>query len=311
MAFSDLQRQMFELYGAGHYAEALALVTREAEHFPGEAWRLSQWRVCLASRAGETALAIRILQEALDAGLWYVEERLRADDDLQPLQGNPEYERLVARSVRRAAQAQAEARPELLTLPPEGGRPHSGSPLLMALHGNAENAGTTAPFWQPATGQGWLVGLAQSSQVAGSGAFVWNDRNLGEREVSALYQGLAAQHKIDPRRVMLGGFSMGGQLAVWMALRQAILVRGFVAVAPWVPEIESWIGAVQGAKGLGLRGTIIVGDRDDDCFAGAQALAGLLDAEGIACELQIVPGLDHEYPADFPARLERALKAIK
>ncbi len=310
-AFQDLQDRMFALYTAGRYAEALDLVTREASRFPGEAWRLSQWRVCLASRAGDTAQANRILQAALDEGLWYAEERLRFDDDLKPLQGNPEFERLVARSVERGARAQAEARPELITLPPEGKAPRAGYPLLVALHGNTESAATSAPFWQPATARGWLVALPQSSQIVGSGAYVWDDQALGAREVQAHYEALTAGHAVDPRRFVIAGFSMGARLAAWLALQQTIPARGFVAVGPWVPEIDSWMPIVQGAKGLGLRGTIIVGDRDDDCFTGAEALAGLLDTEGIACDLQVISGLGHDYPADFPARLERALKAVK
>lgn len=312
MSFTDLEKGMFQLYSAGRYAEALDLVTREAGRFPGEAWRLSQWRVCLASRAGDTALAIRILREALDEGLWYVEERLRIDDDLKPLQGKGEFERLVALSAERAARAQAEARPELRTLEPEGTRPpRSGYPLLMALHGNTGNAASSAPFWQPAREKGWLVALPKSSQIVGTEAYVWDDQQLGAREVEAHYRALREQHRLDPRRAVIGGFSMGGRLAAWIALRQTIPVRGFVAVGPWVPEIESWMPLVQQAKGLGLHGTVIVGEQDAECFMGARALAELLDSEGIACDLQVIPGLGHDYPADFGSRLERALKATR
>ncbi len=310
MTFDDVQRRMMALYAAGRFGEALELVTRQAGRFPGEAWRLSQWRACLAARAGETALAIAILREALDAGMWFAEERLRIDDDLKPLQGDPEFEALVARSQARCAEAQAGARPELLTLAPQAKPSRSGCPLLIALHGNTENATNSAPFWQPAAARGWLVALAQSSQAVGSGAYVWDDLELGAREVEGHYRALREQHALDTRRSVIGGFSMGARLAAWMALGQVIPVRGFVAVGPWVPEIESWMPLVQGAKGLGLRGTVIVGEQDAECFAGARALAELLDTEGIACDLQVIPGLGHEYPADFGKRLERALKAI-
>ncbi len=310
MSVSELRKDVLELCSGGRYDEALELVRREAAGLAQETWRLTHWCFSLAAQAGERETALRILGDALDSGLWYAGEQLRADPSLHSLQGDPEFEALAARSEARCAVAQAEARPRLVTLQPQGRPPRGGYPLLMALHGNTASAAGSAPFWQPAVSNGWLVALPQSSQMVGNDAYVWDHHLLAVQEIEDHHRALREQHSLHPRRAVIGGFSMGGRLAVWMALQQTIPVRGFVAVAPWVPEIESWMPLVEGAKGSGLRGTIIVGENDAGCFTGARALGELLDSEGIACDLQVIPGLAHDYPADFAKRLQRALRAM-
>ena len=119
LTFADLERQLYQLYQNGEYAQALDLVAREASRFPTEAWRVAYWRICLASLLGEMALALQLLEEALAAGLWYAEAQLREDPDLQPLQGLPEFEQLVEVCRKRQAEAQALAAPALITLQPE------------------------------------------------------------------------------------------------------------------------------------------------------------------------------------------------
>ena len=39
--------------------------------------------------------------------------------------------------------------------------------------------------WGPAVSRGWLLGLPQSSQVAGPDMFVWDEREWAAREVQA------------------------------------------------------------------------------------------------------------------------------
>jgi hypothetical protein len=98
----------------------------------------------------------------------------RQDADLQPLQGMPEFEQRLEVCRQRQAAAQAAAQPFLVVLQP--GRlapPAAGYPLLLALHGNNQNARAALDSWRPAVAEGWLVALLQSSQVGGTDAYVW------------------------------------------------------------------------------------------------------------------------------------------
>ena len=89
LTFSDVQTQLFQLYQGGEYTKALDLATRAASQFPAEGVRTYYWRVCMASLVSETALALQLFEEALEAGFWYAETQLRDDPDLQPLPDIP------------------------------------------------------------------------------------------------------------------------------------------------------------------------------------------------------------------------------
>jgi predicted esterase len=313
--FSDLEKQLYQLYQNGEYAQALDLATRKAGRFPTEAWLVTYWRICMASLLDETALALQLLEEALAAGLWYAEAQLREDTDLQSLQGLPEFERLVEVCRKREAEAQAQAAPVLLTLQPEdqcqaGRQP---CPLLLVLHGNNKSAEGSVGFWSSAVSKGWLLALPQSSQVRSPGGYAWNDRDRAVREIQEHYATLCEQYAIDPDRVVLAGFSLGGELAIWLAMSGTIEARGFIAVGPGGPymnEPDKWMPLIEASQGSGLRGYLVVGEQDVFCYEGTQALAALLKSRDIPCELEMHPNLGHDFPPEFQQSLTRALEFV-
>jgi predicted esterase len=315
LTFSDLERQLHQLYQNSEYAQALDLVAREASRFPTEAWRVAYWRICLASLLGEVALALQLLEEALAAGLWYAEAQLREDTDLQSLQGLAEFERLVEVCRDRHGEAQARAVPALITLQPEGGC-QAGlqpCPLLLALHGNNKTAEGSVGFWRSAVYNGWLLALPQSSQVRGPDAYVWNDRDWAVREIQEHVATLCEQYAVDSERVVVAGFSLGGELAIWLAMSGTIEARGFIAVGPGGPymrEPDKWVPLIEASQGRGLRGYMVVGEQDISCYEGTQALAAMLRSRDIPCELEVHPNLGHDFPPEFQQSLTRGLEFI-
>jgi predicted esterase len=269
----------------------------------------------MASLINETALALQLLEEALEAGLWWAEAQLREESDLQSLQGLPQFEQLVEVCQKRHAEAQAQAVPVLLTLQPEGGC-QAGlqpCPLLLALHGNDQTAEGSVGFWRSAVSRGWLLALPQSSQVRGPDGYIWNDQDRAVREIQEHYATLCEQYAIDPDRVVLAGFSRGGELAIWLALSGTIEVRGFIAVGPGGPytnEPDKWAPLIEASQGRGLRGYLVVGEQDIFCYEGTQALAALLKSRDIPCELEVHPNLGHDFPPDFQQSLARALEFL-
>ena len=315
LTFSDLRAQLFQLYQSGEYAQALDLATRAASRFPTEALRIYYWRICMASLIKETALALQLLEEALEAGFWYAEAQLREDPDLQSLQGLPRFEQLVEICRKRQAEAQARAAPALITLQPEGQcqADRQPCPLLLAFHGNNRDAEYSAGFWRSAVSKGWLLALPQSSQVGGPDGYVWNDRDWAVREIQEHVATLCEQYAVDPDRVVVAGFSMGGELAIWLALSGTIEVCGFIAVGPVGPymnEPDNWVPLIEASQARGLRGYMVVGEQDIFCYEGTQALAAMLRSRNIPCELEVHPNLGHDFPPEFQQSLIRALDFI-
>lgn len=303
--FRELEAEMFRLYGAQEYSQAWALVEREAPRFPDQAWRTTFWRMCLAARSDDTPAALRAFEEGVSAGHWWSENGLRQDPDLKPLQGRPEFERLVSVCLERQAAAQAQTRPELLVLRPVVPPPY---PVIVALHGAGGTAESFAPHWQPAISAGWLVARAQSSRVAGPHGYGWWDLERAEREISAHFQTLRDEHPIRADQIVLAGFSQGGSTAIWLALRQTVPATGFLGIACATRDLEETRVHATRLQAK-IRGYLLVGDADY-VFERTRALHDLLQSAGVPTELEIRPGLGHAIPDDFEVSLRRALAHI-
>jgi predicted esterase len=308
LTYDALYTQFTKLYQDQQWAAGLELLTREFEHFPERAADLYYLRFCMAARLEDRPQFFGLLQEALDAGIWYSEPILRESPSLLPWQGDPELEQHIQVHLDYQAQAQTPAPPSATRLP-ETSPPY---PLLLALHGNTGSAKNEVGSWEGVTAGGWMLSMPQSSQMFWAGGGVWNDESLPELE--AYYQQLSAVYALDPQRVVLGGFSMGGEIALRAALTSAIPARGFVLFGPGGGPLsagaEGCEALIQEAQGRGLRGAIIVG-QDDASIAqdGIRALAATLNANDIPCKLIIVPS-GHFYPPDFDQRLLDALPFV-
>jgi predicted esterase len=307
MTWDQLSSEFWRLYGAGAYAEALALITPRAHIFP-ERGRFYNWRMCMAARAGDTPLALQVFDQALADGFWCDPQMLREDEDLASLQGLPEFERLAMICQEHFEAAQAQARPELTIVQPEGG--DAPFPLLLALHGNSSTSAASVDFWRPVVAQGWLLALPQSSQTVWPNAFVWNDRDRAVTELQQHDAALAAKYQIDRSRVIVGGFSMGGGLAIWLPISGAIEARGFIAVAPYLPDAQSLAPLLDARAAHELRGYIVVGENDAACLKTSREVADLMETRGMDCELEVHAGLGHAFPPGFDQILPNALRFV-
>ncbi len=313
--YEELNERFMELYQKGDYAAALALYDKEGERFPESEAEVLYLRSCMAARTGQPYLAIDIIRQALDSGHWYGHVVMRRSPSWEPLQGMPEFERLVEECERRQVEASRSA--QLLVLEPEGGcSDREPCPAIIALHGNASTGESAIQGWRPVVEQGFLLAAVQSSQAATSNTFVWDDQEIALRDVASEFDKLRAERTIDAERLVIAGFSLGAETALLAALRGTIPARGFILLGPGgvlTDTPEDWLPIIQqaNAEGRQLRGYIFIGDIDNQVLPDAiSKLANMLNAHGFPCELEILPGMRHEYPPDWAAGLKRALAFV-
>jgi predicted esterase len=303
----EVEQQFDTLVQAGAYAEALDLITHEAHIFPHHAQKVVySWRMMLACRLNKPALALQLLEEAMQAGFWYSD--LRTDSDYQVLYGMPEFERLADICQEQRARAMAQAVPVVKLLMPQSQQPPYA--LLLALHGGNSEVESFAAHWSAAVSHGWLVALPQSSQPFEPGKFTWNDWDWSQQEVRERHAALCREYPIDPERVVMAGFSQGGGLATWLVLGGAIQARGLILVGPFLQDPNNLIPVLEKREPDGLRVYLVAGQRDMYCHGIAQQLAKLLPKYGIACKLDDYPDLEHSFPVDFEKKLPEALDFV-
>lgn len=313
--FEQLQAQIQEHFAAGSHAEGLSLVSQRLEDFPEEFALLNYWRVCLAARMEEFSTANTILEAALANGVWYSEMLLRQSPSLEPLQGNPEFERLVSISLQMQAVDPTSALPMLALRPQdECGPGGPGCPALLFLHGNQDTAQNNLSRWQGLSSRGWLVALPQSSAAMWTEAYAWIDYDSAAEQVTAHYQNLTERYSIDEGRVILAGFGMGAEVALGLALSGRVPAQGFILLAPDGPftdDLAEWEAFIKRGKDRGLRGVALMGLADTTSPQdNVRQLVKNLNDNGIPTELKTYPELGHEYPEDFDEVLKAAQKYI-
>jgi pimeloyl-ACP methyl ester carboxylesterase len=119
-----------------------------------------------------------------------------------------------------------------------------------------------------------------------------------ERQLRADLAALRSARRVDTTRVVLAGFSMGGDLAWALALRNPRLVGGAVVMA----SRASYRGRPEDLRALARRGArfyFTMGEEEDRAReAGAKAAGRLLDGEGMAYVYRRIEGGHVRAPAD-------------
>ncbi len=305
--FFRRSQEMMACYERGDYVAALAVTERLAAAFPEQSARTDFWRVCLLTRLQKVEDALLVLERALETGMWWSEQTLRSDPDLAPLQGLPEFERLAAICRERHAAAQAESKPILIVREPvKAAKPY---PVLIALHAMSSTAEADLPHWEAACPLGWLVAAMQSSQLAWPGAYAWNDRDKGQEEVVGQFASLCERYPVDRSRVLIGGMSQGGALAIRLALNGSLPACGFLAVTPGMIDRQLLTAWADTARGYPVRGYLIAGGRDRR-YEFFKQTCELLPQHGIPCRMEDHPEMGHEFPPDFEKSLTKALSFL-
>lgn len=181
-------------------------------------------------------------------------------------------------------------------------------PLLLALHGDQENERDSAPFWGTASRAGWTVGLVRSSQTRFSDAYGWDDIDLGAAELREHLETLReASPEPGDAPVVLGAYSAGAEVALNALLHDELPADGLVLVSPWLAEPAEWVEAMGRLEGRTPRFALIAGTEDAEGREATESLAEAMQEAGLEFRLELVPGMGHDYPADFAARLGAAL----
>ena len=288
--YDQLTDRAEALYSEGRQREALALF--EPVDAELEPWRaeLAHLKACLLGSVGETDAALRVLEEASALGAWWQESILTEDDDLATLQALPGFRRVVALSRERRV---VDPTPPVLQVPVG-----EATGVLVALHGAGQRATHAARDWAGVVGLGYALLCVESSQLMSPMYRTWPDREYAAQDIA---RGLAAlPEDLRGLPVIAAGFSAGGRTALdWALTAHPEPAAGVVVLAPALRELPA-----EASTAL-VPATVLIGS-EDELLEVVEAAGPQLSALGLTVER--LPGLGHEFPADFAARLAVVLR---
>lgn len=244
--FRDLQNRIFELHRERRPREALELLENATQLFPRQSKDILYWRACFRSLLGEPDSALNDLNEAMRLGGWWSRDDLLNDHDLKAIRSRREFQEILDNCNEMKVKAQAAARPELLVLAPKNSK--GSLPVLFTLHGRGVNAEATSGHWKSVvSSNNVILAVPQSSQVYSKDRFSWDDPALAKTEILDAFLKVTKSYDVDSDKVILGGFSQGGALAVQFALDGTVPCRAFVVVAPAFRETKAIVPLVEKA----------------------------------------------------------------
>ncbi|OFD80878.1 MULTISPECIES: alpha/beta hydrolase [Bacillus cereus group] len=304
MTYIKLLNETLHCYANKGSFEAYSYIMKNAKGVMGNEAQIYNFKYALASAAGLEEEALYLMKEAIiENGFWYGSEYLISDDDLKPLHKFEEFHRMVQLCKEREELAKKSEQADVKYTYSK-----QNENLLITLHGDQENIQIIEPYWNSVMKQGFMLALPQSSQIQFSDGYVWDNIERGREELKGHYNKIKVNKTFG--NIIIGGFSAGARVALQSMLQGEIEVNGFIFVAPWLPEMEEWEEMIGILHDKSIKGYIICGDQDEDCFECTQQFVKLLKDKNIEHKYKAVPNLNHDYPHNFDELLKEAIEYI-
>lgn len=304
MTYIKLLNETLHCYANKGSFEAYSYIMNNAKDVMGNEAQIYNFKYALASAAGLEEEALHLMKKAIiENGFWYGSEYLISDDDLKPLHKFEEFHRMVQLCKEREELAKKSEQADV-----KYKYSKQIENLLITLHGDQENIQIIEPYWNSVMEQGFMLALPQSSQIQFSDGYVWDNIERGREELKGHYNKIKVNKTFG--NIIIGGFSAGARVALHSMLQGEIEVNGFIFVAPWLPEMEEWEEMIGILHDKSIKGYIICGDQDEDCFEGTQQFVTLLKDKNIEHKYKVVPNLNHDYPHNFDELLKEAIEYI-
>ncbi|MFK4423453.1 alpha/beta hydrolase [Bacillus sp. RC51] len=304
MTYIKLLNETLHCYANKGSFEAYSYIMNNAKDVMGNEAQIYNFKYALASAAGLEEEALHLMKKAIiENGFWYGSEYLISDDDLKSLHKFEEFHRMVQLCKEREELAKKSEQADV-----KYKYSKQNENLLITLHGDQENIQIIEPYWNSVMEQGFMLALPQSSQIQFSDGYVWDNIERGREELKGHYNKIKVNKTFG--NIIIGGFSAGARVALHSMLQGEIEVNGFIFVAPWLPEMEEWEEMIGILHDKSIKGYIICGDQDEDCFEGTQQFVKLLKDKNIEHKYKVVPNLNHDYPHNFDELLKEAIEYI-
>lgn len=322
LTYIQLLNRTLEIYLDKSANEAFEFIESNYVGVIGNEAQIYNFRYALAAASGLKEVAIGLLNEAvIDKGYWYSFDYLRKDQDLKILRKEDDFKKILNICKDREKISKSSNEFKILTSNNEAAlslsefaakasehKSSNGDKLLLAFHGDQESPKLTVPYWNSKSLNSYSKIFPQSHEILFSDAFGWDDLELCSNNISELDKVLSEVWSKDDK--IVGGFSAGARISLYSLLLDKIDAKGFIFVAPWLPEIQSWDMLFEKLKDRGIKFYIVCGERDEDCYESTLDFVETLNAYEIDHMYRVIDNLDHDYPANFDELLEEAIKFI-
>jgi predicted esterase len=263
-----------------------------------------------SSLLGEFERVFDELEASIHSDHWFTPWFLQRTTELKPLAENPRYQAALSAlaEVEQAYRRSGAFQPVLQM--PHGAQPPY--PLLIALHGNGYNPQHSAEHWECAAEAGWLVFHPTSEHLVGRNTGWWDNHEENIRIVTHQVEPVFNAYPVDPQRILLGGFSKGGETAMVLALQKAFRAKGFITVGAggyYHLQPDLWQPLIDSAP-KDIRGICLYSPYDHERGDQANPTIEMLQAAGLDVREERYYAEGHRFPDEFSEYFRKASEYI-
>jgi tetratricopeptide (TPR) repeat protein len=305
--YDEVRDEIRALYNQKKYAEALEIVESVRDQFPEQRYNLTWNLAVLYKECGEHRKALDTFERGVEEGMIY--PLWRGVEFWKPLESYDQYDGIMTKIEQMRDDATAKTAPAVEVQLPTAYTPETAYPLFITLHGGNESIDDVRDKWRSnILDEKYIHTFIQSSQVFSQKGFSWTDSEIGRKDIRSIYEKVINEYSVDTERVIIGGFSQGGGMALDITLSGTIPIRGFVLLCPHGEySIISTPTAVKAAQWR-VRGTIITGTHDNGIHK-QREMEEMLTEAGVPLRF-IEVEMEHWYPADFSGQVDAAVTDI-
>jgi predicted esterase len=255
--------------------------------------------------------SLALIEQSLVTDQWFSSWFLTRSSEFDKIKDLPRFQELLVKLDSKEAEYwQREMMKPITCVPEAGTEPY---PWLVALHGNGFNTLQAAEEWSCAARQGWLSTFPLSNHLVGNRLHWWDSHAEAIETVETQVVKVLKDCRIDQSRVLLGGFSKGGEVATVMALKGQLGAKGFITVGAGGylhAQPEKWQPLIAGAPS-GLRGVMMYSPYDLDRVGSyLEQILPLYQQYGVQVQVVKYDAAGHVFPKDFDQKFNAAVDFI-
>lgn len=307
-SYEELEQELDDLIEQEAFGEALRVLETVADRFHEHDYEFMAYRAELFARLGRCEASLDLWEEGLRKGYFFGIHRER--DFFKPFEKYDRFHRLAEEDRRLREVADEKSKSIVKVVLPDQPLHGEKLPLFIALHGDGSSIEKTQRYWKSGKLESeFIVAFIQSYLHSGMKSYGWLRHDPRARqEIRRCFKDVVNQYPVDKERVIIGGVSAGGMMAIDVAINHVIPTAGFIGVCPGKPQ-EFDNSRVSAAREDRTKG-VIIGGEDDYYLPYQREMVHVFKQERFPHEFIVIPGMGHAYPEDFSSHIDKAIEFI-
>ncbi|MCY3413033.1 MAG: hypothetical protein INQ03_15455 [Candidatus Heimdallarchaeota archaeon] len=290
-------RKTSKLLQEKQFDQCLEYLDEVLEEYPEFKTEIYYYKLVVYAELKQDVMILELIDEVVSSGGWF-HEALFDEKDIS--EKNKESFKLLMQQA--MDNKMKDSKETILEV-------HGSLPLFVALHGQSSILSQELEVLKSIEEAGYQIIQPQTYNRYWSGITTgyWPEYNKSLSQIEAQLPDFTLP-------CITGGLSMGGGLAIVLALSGRIPCKGFIVVAPGGihrDDPEQWRDLIDASPNKEIKGLIIRGTEDQAIsLEYTETLVEILNEKGVEVQFMQIEGLGHWYPDNLKEIIESFISTL-